>query len=92
MMVLLPIVVASFFARTQSDVEVKQSDMAKKDVLKELEAKHGDLEALIVPIVNRAGQKAAADRLNISQATISTFLKSKGYVPETKYVKKGEKS
>lgn len=65
--------------------------MAKPNRLKELEAKHGDLEALIVPIVNKGGQSEAARLLETSQATISNFLKAKGYKAEIKYVKKGEK-
>lgn len=62
--------------------------MARKDKLKELEAVHGDLEALIVPIVNEAGQGEAARRLNTTQATISTFLKNHQYVKVIRYVKK----
>lgn len=62
--------------------------MAKRGRLKELEAVHGDLEVLIVPLVNKLGQGEAARQLNISQATISTFLKSKKYAPVVQYVKR----
>lgn len=64
--------------------------MAKPNRLKELEATHGDLEALIVPIVNKAGQGEAARIFNISQATVSTYLRDKGYTPKITYVKKGQ--
>lgn len=88
MMVLPPHNGGIIFLSVSIDVEVKIPEMAKPNRLKELSAEHGDLEALIVPIVNEAGQGEAARRLKISTATISTFLKKQGYVQVVRYVKK----
>jgi len=50
------------------------------------------LEVLIPQMVNALGsQKDAADKLGVSQATISTWLKENGYVSKTTYVKVTEK-
>jgi len=57
--------------------------MAKKDRLKELEVQKGNLERLIPPLVNRGGQKLAAEKLGVSQATISKWLKDHRYVAST---------
>jgi hypothetical protein len=54
--------------------------MAKRFVLRDLEAKHGDLHKVIPQLVNRYGQLETALRLGTTQATISGWLKSNGYV------------
>lgn len=63
--------------------------MAKPHRLQELEQEHGTtIERLIPDLVNSLGsQKAAADHLGISQATISTWLRDNGYSPRTIYEK-----
>lgn len=63
--------------------------MARPNRLLELEQEHGTpIDQLIPHLVNDLGsQKAAADRLGISQATISTWLKENGYAPRTIYEK-----
>lgn len=66
--------------------------MARKNRIKELEAEHGDLEPLIVAYVNKAGQGEAARVFETSQATVSTYLKDKGYTRVITYVKKGKGS
>lgn len=53
--------------------------MAKPLVLRELEAKHGSLHEIIPKLVNRGGQKCAADELGISAMTVSRWLKINGY-------------
>lgn len=65
--------------------------MARPYRLQEVEQEHGiPLEDLIPSLVNRLGsQKAAAEFLGVSQATISTWLKEHNYVPQTVYVKEG---
>jgi hypothetical protein len=66
--------------------------VARPHRLQELEQEHSTpLDQLIPDLVNRLGtQKAAADHLGISQATISTWLKAHGYTPRTIYMKEGE--
>lgn len=54
--------------------------MAKRNKLLELEQKHGNLDRVIPPLVNRGGQALAAERLGTSQATISNWLKDHGYI------------
>jgi plastocyanin len=66
--------------------------MGKPFKTREIEKEHGPLDPLVPNIVNEAGsQKAAAERLQTSQSTISTILKQLGYVPITVYVKPGTK-
>lgn len=71
--------------------------MAKPHRLREIEQEHGELEQVIPKLVNKLGsQKAAADKLGLSQATISTWLRDNGYEPQTIYIRtdkqKGEKA
>lgn len=53
--------------------------MAKRDRLKELEAERGDLRAVIPPMVKQGGQKAAAAALEVTQSTISNWLRDNRY-------------
>lgn len=53
--------------------------MAKRDVLKGLEAKHGKLDNIIPVLVNAGGQNHAANELQTTQSTISRWLKINGY-------------
>lgn len=64
--------------------------MAKPNRLKVLEARHGDLEGVIVAYANKAGQAEAGRVFGISQATVSTYLTDKGYTPKIVYVKAGQ--
>lgn len=63
--------------------------MARPNRLQEVEQEHSTpLDQLIPDLVNRLGsQKAAADFLGVSQATISTWLRDNHYIPQTVYVK-----
>lgn len=61
--------------------------MARKDRLKELEAAHGNLDAVIPELVNRGGQKLAAATLKTTQATISRWLRRAGYRKVEKWEK-----
>ena len=68
--------------------------MAKPYRLKEVEQQRGNLHKVIPELVNELGsQKAAADALGVSQATISIWLRENNYQPKTTYVKapKGDK-
>jgi len=60
--------------------------------LQEVEEQHGiPLDQLIPDTVNRLGsQKAAADELGVSQATLSVWLKLNGYTARTVYVQDQE--
>jgi hypothetical protein len=64
--------------------------MAKKDVLKDLEQRYGDLHKIIPQLVNQGGQGFAACELKTTQATISNWLKDNGYVKKTEWVKEEE--
>lgn len=55
--------------------------------LKELESKYGSLEEIIPRLVNEGGQKMAASVLNVSQSTVSVWLKENGYRPVIIYRK-----
>lgn len=61
--------------------------MAKRYRLRELEAAHGDLDKVIPELVNRGGQKLAATTLNTTSATISRWLRTKGYTLRAQWVK-----
>jgi len=65
--------------------------MAKPNKLLELEKAHGDLNAVIPPLVNQHGQAEAGRRLGVSGATISNWLKFNGYTMVIQYVRRGEK-
>lgn len=61
--------------------------MAKPNRLKELESKRGNLEEVILPLVNKLGQKRAAEELGLAASTVCTWLKDNGYVQKVSYVK-----
>jgi hypothetical protein len=61
--------------------------MARRFVLRDLEAQYGDLHKVIPPLVNLGGQKYAAHQLGTTQATISNWLKNHGYKPNITYQK-----
>jgi predicted transcriptional regulator len=63
--------------------------MPRPSSSEKLEVQYGvPVEQLIPDLLNKLGtQKAVADHLGISQATVSTWLKDNGYVPKTVYVK-----
>lgn len=44
-----------------------------------LEKEHGDLSRIIPELVNESGQLGAAQRLGVSTATISRWLRRNGY-------------
>lgn len=47
--------------------------------MQQIEKAHGALEEIIPRLVNQGGQKMAAEILNVSQSTISVWLKDNGY-------------
>lgn len=59
--------------------------MAAKDRLVKVEKEQGQpVKDLIPALLDRLGtQKAVAEQLGVSQATISTWLRANGYVPVT---------
>lgn len=62
--------------------------MARKDRLKEIEKQRGPLDTVIPPLVNELGsQKAAAEKLGVSQSAISLWLKLNKYRAVTNYVR-----
>lgn len=62
--------------------------MATPRKLEKIERERGKpLDGLILPLVNRGGQKEAAKRLDVSEATISKWLKDNGYVATTLWTK-----
>lgn len=65
--------------------------MARRNRLPEVEADRGvPLEVLIPALLSQMGtQKAVADHLGLSQATVSTWLKTNGYVPVVRWEKVG---
>ena len=68
--------------------------MAKPHRLREIEQERGQPLAELIPaLLDRFGtQKAVADHLGVSQATISTWLSENNYVQKVIYVKEGETS
>jgi hypothetical protein len=64
--------------------------MAKRFKIHQLEREKPNLEALVVHLVNKGGQAEAARVLDVTQATISNYLKRLGYRPVTIYLKEGE--
>lgn len=66
--------------------------MAKPYRLKEIEQAHGvPLETLIPDLLNRLGtQKAVADHLGVSQATISVWCQENGYEARVVWEKEPE--
>jgi len=63
--------------------------MATPYRIRAVEQAHNVPIAQLIPdLVNRLGsQKAAAEQLGLSQATISTWLRANGYTPRVVYVK-----
>lgn len=61
--------------------------MPKYRRLKEVEQELGNLEKLILPLVNRGGQALAAEKLGVSQPTISKWLDENNYVSRTYWQK-----
>lgn len=62
--------------------------MGRKDSLELIEKERGKpMELIIPPLVNRGGQALAAEKLGVSQATISKWLKDHGYVARTSWMK-----
>ena len=59
----------------------------RSTIEKLLEQQHGDLEAVIPPLVSEIGQADAAQQLGVRQSWISRWLKVNGYVAVTQYVK-----
>lgn len=64
--------------------------MAAPYKLQALERARGDLHQVIPPLVNSVGQVEAAKELNISQNTISRWLRDNGYTMQVSYVRKQE--
>lgn len=65
--------------------------MSKKSTIEKLlQQQHGDLEAIIPPLVSKVGQADAAVKLGVRQSWISRWLSSNGYVATTRYVKSTE--
>lgn len=65
--------------------------MAKRHKIPELERQHGDLHAVIPPMVNQFDQAYTANQLATSQATVSRWLKNNGYCKKVTWVKAGGK-
>jgi hypothetical protein len=66
-----------------------------KGRIKELEKLYPDLEDRVVHVVNQygeEGQKIAAETFGLSQPSISTFLRKRGYKRTVQYVKLGERA
>jgi hypothetical protein len=61
--------------------------MARRNKIPELEQKHGNLERIIPALVNRGGQKLAAEKLETSQNTISRWLKDNHYISRVVWMK-----
>ena len=62
-----------------------------KRVIQSLEQAYGDLHKIIPPIVNQHGQSFAARELNVSQSTISDWLRLNNYERRILYVKRTDK-
>lgn len=65
--------------------------MARRYRLREVEQQRGDLHKVIPPLVNSHGQRGAADALNITQATVSRWLKDNGYSARTVYERQADR-
>jgi len=62
--------------------------MARPNKLKEIEKARGKpLEQIIPPLVNRYGQEETARQLNVSQTTISDWLKDNHYINRPMWLK-----
>jgi predicted DNA-binding protein (UPF0251 family) len=57
--------------------------MTAKKRLAEIKKERGDLEHVIPLMVNELGQKDAAEKLGVSQATISRWLKAHNFEKRT---------
>lgn len=63
--------------------------MGRKNSLEQIEKEKGKpLDRIIPLLVNRGGQVLAAEKLGVSQATISKWLKDHGYESITIWQKK----
>lgn len=63
--------------------------MARHNKIAEIARSRGiSEELLILPLVNRGGQKHAAEVLEVSQATISKWLEENDYVNQPMWLKK----
>ena len=58
----------------------------------EIQKIYGDLDQIIPKLVNTGGQQYAAFQLNVSNATISRWLKDNNYVAKKTYIKQEEQS
>lgn len=67
-------------------MKVERSNVMR---LKKLRRERGNLEDVIVPLVNKGGQHFAARELGVSAATINKWLKENDYVRRQQYVKRG---
>jgi hypothetical protein len=63
--------------------------MARRFKLRDLEKQKGKaLDVIIVPLVNKGGQKLAAEKLGVSQSAISDWLRENNYTSITMWMKK----
>lgn len=61
--------------------------MARPNVLKDLEGKLGQLDNIIIPLVNDKGQRGAAKELKVAESTICDWLMRNGYTRIVRYEK-----
>ncbi len=57
--------------------------------IRELQRTRGNLHEIIPALVNRHGQRQAADQLGIAPSTVSKWLKDNHYIRVTRYVREG---
>jgi len=63
--------------------------MPRPNKIEEIAKQRGKpAELIVLPLVNNGGQSLAADKLGVSQATVSDWLRDNGYVSRT-YWQKG---
>lgn len=65
--------------------------MARRYRLREIENKYGDLHRVIPDLVNKQGQAETARELDVTQATISIWLKENGYKRIVQWVRETAK-
>lgn len=63
--------------------------MARRNRLPEIEKEHSESLHTLIPrlLAEMQTQKAVADHLGISQATLSVWLRDNGFIAKTVYVK-----
>lgn len=69
--------------------------MGRRFRFRELEALYPDLEERLVHVVNQygeEGQKIAAETFGLSQPSVSTYLREKGYERIVRYAKREERA